>query len=500
MRKELLVNATPPETRVALMEDQRVVEVFHERRGHRGLVGNVYLGRVHRVLPGMQAAFVSIGLDRDAFLYVEDALPGTVEEEGDDTAVAAVIAGRGAPSEERPRIDDLVKEGQEIVVQVTKDPLSGKGPRVTAALSLPGRTLVYLPSAREIGISRRISDETERDRLRQLLGELPGSGGLIARTAAAGAGAAELAADQRYLMELAGRIARQSERSAAPALLHRELDLSLRVVRDLVSTDFAAIRVDDEATHARLIEFLSAVAPSLVRAVELCPSEPPLFETAGVQQEISRGLRRHVELPSGGSIVIQQTEALVAIDVNTGKFVGKDGLEETVFAANLEAVPEIARQIRLRDLGGLLVIDFIDMADPAHRREVFEKFELELARDRARTRLLQLSEFGLVEVTRQRSRGNLEKTLTTACPCCSGRGRVRTDLTLALELRRDLLRPPLLYSRGETIRVRVPPSLGRLLAEEERTILEDVQERLGVDLEIQADATLSPEEYEIGEK
>ncbi|MEP6769007.1 MAG: ribonuclease E/G, partial [Acidobacteriota bacterium] len=236
MRKELLVNATPPETRVALMEDQRVVEVFHERRGHRGLVGNIYLGRVHRVLPGMQAAFVSIGLDRDAFLYVEDALPGTVEEEGEDTAGGAA---RGGPSEERPRIDDLVKEGQEIVVQVTKDPMSGKGPRVTAALSLPGRTLVYLPSAREIGISRRIGDEAERDRLRRLLGELPGSGGLIARTAAAGAGPAELAADQRYLMELAARVARQAERSTAPALLHRELDLALRVVRDLVSTDFA---------------------------------------------------------------------------------------------------------------------------------------------------------------------------------------------------------------------------------------------------------------------
>ncbi|MEP6800966.1 MAG: Rne/Rng family ribonuclease, partial [Acidobacteriota bacterium] len=456
MRKELLVNATPPETRVALLEDQRVVEVFHERREHRGLVGNIYLGRVHRVLPGMQAAFVSIGLDRDAFLYVEDALPGRVEEEGDETGGNG---GPGGASEDRPRIDDLVKEGQEIVVQVTKDPLSGKGPRVTAALSLPGRTLVYLPSAREIGISRRISDDTERDRLRRLLEELPGSGGLIARTAAAGAGPGELLADQRYLRDLADRIARQAERSTAPALLHRELDLALRVVRDLVSTDFAAIRVDDEPTHSRLVEFLGAVAPSLVPAVELCASEPPLFETAGVEDEISRALRRHVELSSGGSIVIQQTEALVAIDVNTGKYVGKDALEDTVFATNLEAVPEIARQIRLRDLGGLLVIDFIDMGDPAHRREVFEKLELELARDRARTRILQLSEFGLVEVTRQRSRGNLEKTLTRPCPGCSGRGRVRTDLTLALELRRDLLRPPTLYNPGETIRVRVPPSL-----------------------------------------
>lgn len=496
MKKEILIAVTPPETRVALLEDGRVVEVFHERRGHRGLVGNVYLGRVHRVLPGMQAAFVSIGLDRDAFLYVEDALPTSVEEEGEDTSVRrGAQSGRGEDA--RPRIDDLVKEGQEIVVQVTKDPMSGKGPRVTAGLSLPGRTLVYLPSVREIGVSRRIVDEAERERLRALLEALPREGGLIARTAAVGAGPQEVEADHVYLKELAARIERQAERSGAPALLHRELDLALRVVRDLAATDFSALRVDDAATAARLKEFLGAVAPALVPAVELWDRDTPLFEAFGVEAEIERALKRHVELPSGGSIVIQQTEALVAIDVNTGKFVGKDALEDTVFAANLEAVPEIARQIRLRDLGGLLVIDFIDMSDAAHRQEVVERLATELGRDRARTRLLQLSDFGLVEVTRQRSRGNLEKTLTRACPCCSGRGRVRSDVTLALDLRRDLLRPPVLYAAGDTVRVRVPPSLARLLAEEERSILEDVQERLGIDLEIEPDPTLEPEEYRI---
>ena len=493
MRKELLVNVTPPETRVALTEDGRVVEVFHERKGHRGLVGNVYLGRVHRVLPGMQAAFVSIGLDRDAFLYVEDALPQVVEEDGDDTTVASSRQSNGA---EKPRIDDLVKEGQELVVQVTKDPISGKGPRVTAGLSLAGRTLVYLPTVREVGVSRRITDDAERERLRKLLEELPG-GGLIARTAALGAGAAELAADHRYLADLAARISRQAEQAAAPALLHRELDLALRVARDLATTDFAAIRVDDEGTEARLKEFLAAVAPSLVSTVELYSGEAPLFEEFGVEAEIQNALEHRVELPWGGSLVIQQTEALVAIDVNTGKFVGKDALEDTVFAANLEAIPEIARQIRLRDLGGLLVIDFIDMGEPEHRREIVERFEAELARDRARTRMLQLSDFGLIEVTRQRSRGNLEKTLTRSCPCCSARGRVRTDLTLALDLRRDLMRPPLLVTPGETIRIRVTPNLARLLAEQERGILDDVQQKLGVDLELIPDETLEPEEYEI---
>lgn len=489
------MNVTPPETRVALVEDGRVVEVFHERRGQRGLVGNVYVGRVHRVLPGMQAAFVAIGLERDAFLYVEDALRSPLEEDVEESGVAA--SPPSPASAEKPRIDDLVKEGQEIVVQVTKDPISGKGPRVTAALSLPGRTLVYLPSVREIGISRRIADEDERERLRRLLEALPGDGGWIARTAAEGAGAAEIAADHAYLTGLAERIARQAEKTSAPSLLHRELDLALRIARDLLSMDFAAIRVDDEPTAGRLVEFLAAVAPSLVPAVDVYSGDAPLFEAFGIEGEIENALKSRVDLPSGGSLVIQQTEALVAIDVNTGKFVGKDALEDTVFAANLEAVPEIARQIRLRDLGGLLVIDFIDMGDPDHRREVFERFEAELGRDRARTRLLALSDFGLVEVTRQRSRGNLEKTLTRPCPCCAARGRVRSDLTLALDLRRDLLRPPVLADRGSTIRVRVPASLARLLADEERGILEDVQERLGVDLEIIPDDTLAPEEYEI---
>jgi ribonuclease G len=502
VKKELLIAVTPPETRAAWLEDGRVVEVFHERRGHRPLVGNVYLGRVHRVLPGMQAAFVAIGLDRDAFLYVEDALAPTAYsvEEGEDTAVrtsrdSSDDAERDAA--DRPRIDDLVREGQEIVVQVAKDPMAGKGPRVTAALSLPGRAVVYLPSARpgEVGISRRITDAEERERLRGLLESIGADGGLIARTAAAGAGLSELEADYRYLKDLAGRIESQSERSGAPVLLHRELDLALRLVRDLVTTDFETLRVDDEATAARIRELLAAVAPSLAPRVEVWSAEShdgrSLFEAFGVDAEIEQALKRHVELPSGGSIVIQQTEALVAIDVNTGKFVGKDALEDTVFATNMEAVPEIARQIRLRDLGGLLVIDFIDMADPEHRRRVFEGLETLLAADRARTRLLHVSEFGLIEVTRQRSRGNLEKTLTRPCPCCSGRGRVLSELTLALELRREIIRTA--HAPGETVRVRVPPSLAKLLAEDEKGLLEDVQ----VDLEIEVDEGLFPGEYRV---
>lgn len=495
MRKELLVNATPPETRVALTEDGRVVEVLHERGGRQGLVGNVYLGRVHRVLPGMQAAFVSIGLDRDAFLYVEDAVPrGEEFDFGDGEEAAAPEAP--AVAAEPPRIDDLVREGQEIVVQVTKDPFGGKGPRVTTAVSLPGRTLVYLPGAREVGVSRRVADEAERERLRRLLEGFGGNGGYIARTAALGKSAEELAPDRGYLTELAARIVRRRESSAPPALLHRELDLALRSARDVAPDDCDAIRVDDPAAHARLKEFLEAVAPSLARRLELWKGEPLLFDAFGVETEIENALRSRVALPSGATIVIHQTEALVAIDVNTGRFVGEKRLEDTVFATNVEAAPEVARQIRLRDLGGLIVVDFIDMEDAEHRRRLLEVFAAELARDRSRTRMLPLSEFGLIEITRQRSRGNLERVLTRPCPACAGSGRVRTDMTAALALRRDLLRPPNLFTAGETVRLRVPPGLAELLSEDP-SIMTDAEAALSVRIELEVDETAPPGTYEV---
>ena len=495
MRTEILVNATPPETRVALTEEGRLVEIFHERRHHQGLVGNVYLGRVQRVLPGMHAAFVSIGLDRQAFLYVEDAISRVLDLEIE--ASEAEPNGADWNSEaSRPRIDDLLKEGQEIVVQITKDPLSGKGPRVTANLSLPGRTLVYLPGARDVAISRRVTDEEERERLRRILESWGGPGGYIARTAAQGSSEAALSMDRGYLLGLAERIQKKSERGTAPLLLHRELDLPLRIVRDLGREDVAIIRVDDEETHARLAEFLKTACPSLVQRLDLDRDGEPLFERFGIEAEIESALQSHVPLPSGGSVVIHQTEALVAIDVNTGKFVGRDALEETVHATNLEAIPEIARQIRLRDLGGLLVVDFIDMEDEDHRREIFERFEAELGKDRARTRLLPISEFGLIEITRQRSRGNLEKTLTRNCPICDGTGRVKTDLSMALDLRRELEGVMALYSPGETVQVRVRTSLAAL-ADEEPALFTDLTDKTGVKLDFLVDDALPVSAYEI---
>jgi ribonuclease G len=507
VRKELLVNATPPETRVALLEHGRVVEVFHERRGRQSLVGNVYLGRVHRVLPGMQAAFVSIGLDRDAFLYVDDAARGSADfelsnedkdnDKDEDKHDEEDAEGAQGSESARPLIDDLVREGQEIVVQVSKDAVVSKGPRVTAAISLAGRTLVYLPGAKGVGISRRITDPAERERLRALLEALPGEGGFIARTAAFGKSAEDLGADHGYLTGLAGRIAKRRESAGPPALLHREADLARRCARDLVEDDCDAIRVDDEGTLMKMRELLAEAAPALARKLELYSGEEPLFRRFGVEAEIENALRNRVALPSGGSIVIHQTEALVAIDVNTGKFVGKHGLEETVFATNLEAAPEVARQIRLRDLGGLLVVDFIDMEDAAHRQVLFARFEEEMARDRARTRILPISEFGLIEVTRQRSRGNLERVLTRLCPACGGGGRLRSDMTVALDLRRALLAPPVLFSPGEVVRVRARPSVARLMVEEDSRILGELELALSVRIELLPDESLGAEGFEI---
>ncbi len=440
---------------------------------------------------------MSIGLDRDAFLYVEDVAPRAPDFDFGEEEGHAVPDGEAVDRADRPRIDDLVKEGQEIVVQVTKDAVASKGPRVTAAISLAGRTLVYLPGAREAGVSRRILDGAERDRLRAILEALPGDGAFIARTAGLGKSAEELSADHAYLTGLAARIERRRESAAPPALLHREADLALRSARDLVDDDCDVLRVDDAAAFERMRELLEVVSPKLAHRLELYEEPEPLFIRYGVEAEIENALRSRVPLPSGGSIVIHQTEALVAIDVNTGRFVGKEDLEETVFAANLEAAPEVARQIRLRDLGGLLVVDFIDMEDPEHRNALFARFEEEIARDRARTRLLPISEFGLIEMTRQRSRGNLERVLTRACPECAGGGRVKSDMTVALDLRRALFAPPVLFSPGEIVRVRTRPGVARTLIEDDPRILEEAESSLGIRIEIVPDETLDGSGFEI---
>jgi ribonuclease G len=494
MNRELVISASRFETRVALLEDGRAAELAVERARQRGVVGDIYKGRVTRVLPGMQSAFVDIGFERDAFLYVADVREDWDEfDEVDEVAAEPAEASGGAAS-----IDDLLKEGQEIVVQVVKDVMASKGVRVTTNVSLPGRYLVFTPHASRVGISRRIQDERERERLKTILGRLAeAGGGFIARTAAEGRGEEEFLADRRYLEAVWETIGIRAEKSPAPSLLHRELDLLLRSVRDVGTQDCSAIWVDDEDAYRRVVEFLDQVHASLVSRVRLHRKNTPLFEDFGLEQEIERALRPKVWLPNGGYIVINPTEALVAIDVNTGRYVGKSRLEDTVFATNLAAVREIVRQIRLRDLGGIIVVDFIDMTEEANRQEIFAALEQELKKDRSRNRILKISEFGLVEITRKRSRQSLDRALTRPCPVCGGAGRIKSEQTVALEIRRDVEKLARRLTAGETAVVRAHADVVRLLRAEEWTLIAELEERYRIQVIVRDDPEFDPERFEV---
>ncbi|MFP3940820.1 MAG: Rne/Rng family ribonuclease [Acidobacteriota bacterium] len=518
----MLVTSDPHETRIAVLEDDRLTEIFVERHRHLGLVGNVYKGRVTRVLPGMQAAFVDVGLERDAFLYVSDvetedgaADASAMEPEdgeapageggregGEDAGEAAGRGdgGDGARSAREPQrsIDELLRAGQELIVQVVKDPLPNKGARITSHVTLPGRYLVLMPTVRHVGVSRRIEAEAERQRLAteiEAMGE--GSpGGLIVRTVGEDRSRDDFQADLDYLSRLWEGIRTRASAAAAPSLLHREQDVALRVVRDLFSEEFSVLWVDTEETYERIVEFLDQVHPSLVGRVKLYGQDRPLFERFGIESQIEAALRSKVWLKSGGYLVINPTEALVAIDVNTGRFVGKTNLEETVLKTNLEAVQEIVRQIRLRDLGGIIVLDLIDMEEEEHREQVFAALEAELEKDRAKTKVLSISEFGLVEITRKRSRTNLERLLTQPCPYCQGSGRIRGVETICLDLRREVLSQPELATSGELL-LRVHPEVARALQGDEREVLAELERVLGTEILIQADSSLHHERFDV---
>ncbi len=494
MSRKLLIQSDPFEVRVALLEDDRPVEISIERRGERGLVGSIYRGKVARVLPGIQAAFVDIGLERHAFLYVGDVR--------DQLAELAELAGEEevwrAATDEPPRaIDELLSPGQELMVQVRKDPLPNKGARVTTQIALPGRYLVLLPTTRDCGVSRRIDEPNERDRLLAALEELgPVPGGLIVRTAGEGRGVAELARDLDYLSRLWRRVAKTAEEASAPALVHRDLDLARRAVRDTLDESFEVVWIDGEEAHGQALEEVAAVEPRLAERVRLYSERGALFAHFGVERELAAVLKGRIWLRSGGYLVIQQTEALVSIDVNTGRFVGRTSLEETVLRANLEAVEEVARQIRLRDLGGIIVVDFIDMVETENRQRVFEALEAALARDRARTQLSRISEFGLVEITRKRSHSNLRRVLTRPCPCCGERGRIKSVTTVCLELRRRLLAAA---AAGEPppAAVRLHPDAAAALAGPLAAVIEDLEQRLGAAPRLESDPELNPDRYEL---
>ncbi len=538
MNKKMLIECDPHETRVAILEQDRLAELFIERHRQLGVVGNIYQGRVNRVLPGMQAAFVDIGLDRDAFLYVsevvdpfatfEEVVPldakqgeaaagdtedegagepepetptfpdalGSFDGEGAGEETAAEIA-RVQQTPERPSIDQLLKQGQEITVQVLKDAMPNKGARVTTQITLPGRSLVLLPNVPHLGVSRRIEDEEERQRLRSLLAELqPPRCGLIVRTAGEGSDREELESDLAYLSRLWQRIRQRSERVGAPTLLHRDLDLALRVVRDYLSSDYTAIWVDGEDTYERLVEFVDQIQPSMLSRIRLFQQDTGLFERFSIDDEIDAALKTKVWLKSGGHIVINPTEALIAIDVNTGRYVGRHNLEDTVVTTNLEAVQEIVRQIRLRNLGGIIVIDLIDMEEPEHRQRVSDALAQEMAKDRARNKVLNISEFGLVEITRKRSRPSLERLLTQSCPYCRGLGRVKSLATIGLDLRRQILQQKGRFQSRDVL-LRVHPDVARALQQEGQPILRELENELRTEILIQSDPGLHHERFDI---
>lgn len=619
MIKEMIVHSTALETRVAILEDDQLAELYIERNRSRGILGNIYKGRVTKVLPGMQSAFVNVGLDKDAFLYVSDFIEDTEEydkvfteaEEQAETAMAEaevqVRIPRRERRPERPRwhgrrerveapqpvaparagaaesggtpaawslqaetelavaaafdresaaaavplsqaslresselmpftmenaahptghagrrrgtgarrkrftaarhnarpvqqsIDEILSEGQEILVQVAKEPIGKKGARVTSHIALPGRYLVYMPTVDHIGVSRKISSEGERIRLRDVIlrNRERFSGGVIVRTAAEEHSAEDLMSDLGFLVRLWEDIRSRAEKTAAPALIHSELNLVQRLLRDQLSFDFASIRVDDETAYQGIVEFVDKIYPNLVHRVKLYTKDRPIFDEYGISAEIDKLLQPKIWLKSGGYIVINQTEALVSIDVNTGKFVGKgNSLEETITRTNLEAVKEIVKQVRLRDLGGIIVIDFIDMDERKNRRKVMEALSQEIARDKAPSKILEFNEFGLVAITRKRVRQSLERTLCQPCPYCSGSGMVKSVATTCYTIYQEIEKMKDSLGSGE-ITIRAHPDVARALRESESAVIDEIRNLIRGDVAVKADPTLHIEHFNI---
>lgn len=480
MNGEILINVTPMESRVALVENGVVQEIFIERAQSRGLVGNLYLGKVSRVLPGMQAAFVDIGLHRGAFIHANDFIVDV---------------------DPIPNIYDLVREGQSILVQVVKDQLGTKGARLTMQYSVPTRYLVFMPLSDHLGVSQRIEDEVERDRLRSIVQQLSlelkiEQGGFIVRTVAEGLGITELRSDMLYLQRL-WRVLQQRQRTlSAPALVYEDLPLHLRVARDMVQIDVETIRIDSRETFAKTIEFVQRFNPEVEARFEYYPGERPIFELFGVEDELAKALSRKVDFKSGGYAIFDQTEAMSTIDVNTGGFVGHRNLEETIFKTNLEAVAVIARQLRLRNLGGIIIIDFIDMSDEEHQRQVLRMFEKLLERDHAKTKVTRVSELGLVEMTRERSRESLEHILTGLCPVCVGRGRIKTAQTVCYEIFREILREERAYNSKSYLVLAAQVVIDRLLDEESPAVA-DLEEFIGKPLRFQVESIYHAEQYDV---
>jgi ribonuclease G len=506
MTKEMIVATNGHETMVAILEDDLVAEVFVERERQRGVVGNVYKGRVSKVLPGMQSSFIDIGLERDGFLYVAEVID-TLEEfeklESDDETGKGKAGRESARDRAQQKIEELLKEGQEILVQVVKEPLGTKGARLTSHITMAGRFLVFMPTVDHVGVSRKIESREERSRLRGIVREFRDThgftGGVIIRTAAAGRPKEDIVSDLESFHRIWTEIRQKSESQRAPAVVYREASLVSKLLRDLLTEEYQSIRIDNEQEYKRVMELVERIMPALAPRVKLYTKPYPIFDEYGVQAEIDKALKSKVWLKSGGSIVINQTEALVAIDVNTGRYVGKKSsgrLEDTIVKTNLEAVKEIVRQIRLRDLGGIIVLDFIDMEEKKNRQKVLQAVEQELKKDRSPSKALQVADFGLIIITRKRVKQSLERVLTEPCPYCSGTGVIKSSATICYEILSEVKKVGQDLN-GHRLLLRVNPDIARALKEEESAVLKDLRQSIGKDVTIRSDAHLHHEQFDV---
>ncbi len=505
MNKEMIVSSNGHETQVAILEDDLVAEVFVERERSRGVVGNVYKGRVSKVLPGMQSSFIDIGLERDGFLYVAEVIDTIEEFDRLESADEEDGKSNGQRDKDRPqpKIEELLKEGQEILVQVVKEPLGTKGARLTSHVTMAGRFLVFMPTVDHVGVSRKIESREERSRLRGIVREFRDqrgfAGGVIIRTAAAARPREDIVADLEAFHKIWLEIRQKTESSRAPAVVYREQSLVGKLLRDLLTEEYQAIRIDNALEYQRTLELVERIMPSLTPKVKLYSKPYPIFDEYGVQAEIDKALKSKVWLKSGGSIVINQTEALVAIDVNTGRYVGKKSsgrLEDTIVKTNLEAVKEIVRQIRLRDLGGIIVLDLIDMEEKKNRQKVFQAIEQELRKDRSPSKALQVSDFGLIIITRKRVKQSLERVMTEPCPYCTGTGVIKSSSTICYEILSEVKKigPEL---NGHKVLLRVNPDIARALKEEEAAVVKDLRQAIGREVMIKADTHLHHEQFDV---
>lgn len=506
MNQEILINVSQTETRAALVENGLLQEIYLERTRNKGLVGNIYKGKVVRVLPGMQAAFVDIGLERAGFIHVRDfACPVDASLSEADGKEKGLNGGRGAREEKDNNdrdIRELVREGQTIVVQVTKDPISSKGARLTTQLSVSARNLVYMPDTPQIGISARIEDEEERERLRTLVEkarlQTPGrvNDGFIVRTVAEGTGEEELASDIPFLYKLWSSIEETMKKTKAPAPVYEDMPLFMRTLRDLVRPEIEKVRIDNIPAYERMSRFVNKYGPEMFPILELYDGERPLFDLYGVEDELEKALVNQIPLKSGGYLIIEQTEAMITVDVNTGGFVGHRNLEETIFKTNLEAANTVARQLRLRNLGGIIIIDFIDMMDEEHQRQVLRVLEKAMEGDRARTTITGVSDLGLVEMTRKRTRESLGQILCEPCPICKGRGVLKSAQTVCYEIFREILRESRVYDSQKFIVLASQVVIDCLL-DEESTSVADLETVIKRTIEFRVEAIYNQEQYDI---